>query len=335
MNFKKTIIAISILSGVAYASNFLVVVDKEQNDFKVGDFTKTVEYGEWNEISESNCEFDVVSDDFYYGEDFSKVETCDVTESRTVKTTTTYYDGNIIVEETTEKQVIAKSKDPVIDTGTHLESTCKNALAFDSSLASGYYKINPNSQVMDVYCDMTTSGGGWTVISKESGGGINEALYTNAPVNDGNPQASSYRMSRANMTLIQSLSTQMRLDCRGSDHLEAASTNLFNGDGGTNDCNNNSNVLYTSASLKGYLHKNKVICTWNTGVGSGVGRGCAGAWHIDETAQQAYGCGLTNYPWAGTPIVISSTDTFAIAGGVKDSTTDCHKSGAQRYIMLK
>jgi len=335
MNFKKTTIAISILGFLASSANFVVIVDKDSNEYEIGDFTTKVEYSEWIDVSESNCSYDIDNDLHYYGEAFNQVETCDLLQERDVTTTTTYNDGNIVVDVVQESQTIENEKESVIAYGTHLESTCKGIQSFNISLSSGEYVIKPDSSNMNVYCDMDTSGGGWTIISKESNGGINEALYTNYPVNEGSPTAATFRMSKSNMTLIQSLSSEMRLDCRGSDHLEMASSNVFNGEGGPNSCNNNTNVLYTSASLKGNLVKNKTICTWNTGTGSGAGKGCAGAFHIDETAQYAYGCGLTNYPWTGSAIVVGSADTFALYAGTKDATTDCHKSGAERFIMLR
>lgn len=76
------------------------------------------------------------------------------------------------------------------------------------------------------------------------------------------------------------------------------------------------------------------MCTWYTGVGPGVGRQCAGAFHIDEHAQEGY-CGATNYPWTGSAITTASSDTFALYAGTKDTTTDCHKPNAERFIMVR
>ena len=243
MFFKKSILAFSIGTIFISSANFVVIVDKDNNEYEIGEIEKEITYSEWLNISESNCEFDVQNDDVYYSKSFNQIETCDVLQERTVTTTTKYSNGNTETTTSKEKQTITEDKDPVVAIGNHLESTCLNALNFDNSLPSGYYVINPNSQTMNVYCDMDSSEGGWTLISKESNGGINEALYTDYAVNDGVPSSNSYRMSRPNMALIQSLSSEMRIDCRGSDYLETASTNLFNGDGGANNCYNNSKVF--------------------------------------------------------------------------------------------
>ena len=79
---------------------------------------------------------------------------------------------------------------------------------------------------------------------------------------------------------------------------------------------------------------NKTICTWHVG----TSEGCAGAWHIDEGAQNQYNCGLTNYPWKGVPVVTGSADTFASDPNTVDAVNpvhDCHKPGAARWVMVR
>jgi hypothetical protein len=133
------------------------------------------------------------------------------------------------------------------------------------------------------------------------------------------------------MEALKSISTDMRIDCRGNDYLLTAAGNLFSGQGGSNSCSNAARILYKQASLKGRVVTNKEMCTWFMG----KSEGCAGAWHIDEHAQ-AYQCGLPNYPWSGTAITNFDVDTFATDPWVVDpSGHECHTAGAVRHVLLR
>jgi hypothetical protein len=176
--------------------------------------------------------------------------------------------------------------------------------------------------------------GGWTVVEKSPyGNPTGTALFNNAPVNESSPGLTRHRLSRARMGALQAISTSMRIDCRGSDYLLTAATNLFSGQGGPNSCASaNQAILYTEASLKGRRLLNTRMCTWFLG----ASEGCGGAWHVDEWYQSTY-CGLPNHPWAGTAITASNADTFAVDPASADTSGghDCHTTGAVRHVLLR
>ena len=204
----------------------------------------------------------------------------------------------------------------------------------------GVYLVDPDGADglpgFSVFCDMTTAGGGWTVLERSPFGGltIGKALYNDLPISVDDPVAKRYRLAKPAMTALRDVSTDMRLDCRGQDYLLAAASNLFNGQGGPLNCNNWTKVMYKEAQLKGNKLLGKTICTWNIG----TSEGCAGAWHIDETAQNQYGCALLNYPWKGVAVATPSADTFATDASTLDGVNpvhDCHKNTASRWIMVR
>ena len=218
--------------------------------------------------------------------------------------------------------------------------TCNEVLQALPGAKDGVYVVDLDMEGampgIPVLCDMTTAGGGWTLLEKSPFGAqaVGKALYNDLPVNAGDPLAAKHRLSKAAMTALRDLSMDLRIDCRGQDYLLAAATNLFNGQGGPANCNNWTKVTYKEAQLKGNKVMNKVICTWNLG----ASEGCAGAWHIDEFAQNQYGCALANFPWKGAAITSNSADTFATDAVTPDGLNpvhDCHKNGAARWLMVR
>ncbi len=217
---------------------------------------------------------------------------------------------------------------------------CKDLLVDVPAAKDGVYLVDTDGvggkPAFKVFCDMTTAGGGWTVIERSPLSlPIGRAFYNDAAVNNVDPANPRFRYDKLTMTLIQSLTTEMRIDCRGGDYLLTTAASLYNGSGGPNNCNNWTVVTYTEAQLKGNKVLNKKMCTWHVG----KTEGCAGAWHIDEHAQVNYGCqGLPNFPWKGAAITTNSADTFATDPATLDQVQpihDCHQPNAVRWTMLR
>jgi cysteine-rich repeat protein len=222
-----------------------------------------------------------------------------------------------------------------------IPQTCKDLKADVPAATDGVYTIDLDGAggkpSFKVFCDMTTMGGGWMVIERSPLGAftIGRAFYQDVPANVADPANPRFRFDKARMTELQAVATDMRIDCRGSDYLVAAASNLYNGSAGPNNCNNWTVVTYKEAQLKGNKVMDKKICTWHVG----KIEGCAGAWHIDEHAQVGYGCqGLPNFPWKGVAITTNSADTFATDPNTLDAVNpvhDCHKPEAVRWTMLR
>lgn len=166
-DLKVKLLTISLLSSFTYAetNDFVIIVNKNNSEYEMDiHFVDKTEVTPWVVVSE-DCTSDIVKEDLYYGKTGTQNTTCDKTEERTTTVTREYSTGRTeIIKEETESKTTTEIKAPVTITGSHLEASCKDALAFDSTLITQRYTIKvPNEGNVRVTCDMDTNGGGWTV----------------------------------------------------------------------------------------------------------------------------------------------------------------------------
>lgn len=166
MNKNKITLMILTLTASIYAnsSSFLVVVDKDHNEYEHDEGTLIVETSPWKDVGSEKCSVDLTEDQFYYGEAFTQTEDCDQEQERTITTYREFSNGNKTVESVTkETQTVTETNEYDL-VGTHLENTCLDILNNNYSNGDGTYRVLFNGG-MDVYCDMTRNGGGWTRLS--------------------------------------------------------------------------------------------------------------------------------------------------------------------------
>jgi hypothetical protein len=195
---KKTILSMLILSSVStFANNsFKVIISSEANDYEVGGFTIETIYSEWAEKTKT-CVADITESDLYFNDTAEQTESCDLTEERTVTTKRVYYSGSeeiiSVEQETRDLNTVTKQN----ITGTHTENSCNDILNNNYSKGDGVYRITSG---IDVYCDQTTNGGGWTLVFNHDilSAGVFSSESEVLNVNESNPSLSTTKYSILN-----------------------------------------------------------------------------------------------------------------------------------------
>ena len=162
---KKSILGIIISTTFvsSYSNDFKIIITSDDVEYiQETPISNNVTYTEWKKQSESNCVFSPLESKIYSGKTFTQDKTCDIVEIRTKTTTINYKSGKVVSENELESRSTEETLQ-LSKTGTHLESSCKDILSFDSSFSGqdGLYQASDEP----LYCDMTREGGGWTFIA--------------------------------------------------------------------------------------------------------------------------------------------------------------------------
>ena len=101
------------------------------------------------------------------------------------------------------------------DTAIHLAVSCKEIKDCNSTSPSGKYWLKTTTRPVEVYCDMETDGGGWTVLLKRQDGSVNfYRNWTDYKKGFGNLEGEHW-LGLDNMYLLTNLSgvtAQLRVD---------------------------------------------------------------------------------------------------------------------------
>lgn len=131
--------------------------------------------------------------DVYKDTDFTQNQNCSQDQDRTKTVVDVWADGSEDTVSTTLEEQTVIVNETQQNTGTLLAASCKEILNSQGSVGDGLYDIRLDNNTHNVFCDMTTDGGGWTIVADQN---LYLEIYPNANAGTPNNDPNDIKNSR-------------------------------------------------------------------------------------------------------------------------------------------